>query len=76
MTAGLPAPDSPELQSLLTRKAHLALYRLLYENIGNPLSMREMLPRLGRASTASFGPGSCSPAGMPCAAGTLSTTTS
>lgn len=38
----LPAPDSPELEALVRGSAERAIYRVLYENRGNPLTQQEI----------------------------------
>lgn len=42
----LPKPDSPELKTLVGSEER-AIYKLLYENRRNPLSMREIRDRIG-----------------------------
>lgn len=38
----LPAPDSPELSQLVRGASERSIYRVLYENQGNPLSMADI----------------------------------
>lgn len=47
MPGKLPKPDSDELESLLRGSAERAIYRVLYENRGTPLSMPEIRERIG-----------------------------
>lgn len=43
----LPSPDSPELKAMVRGTAERAIYRVLYENRGNPLTQQEINDQVG-----------------------------
>lgn len=47
MSGNLPEPDSHELKNLIRGSAARAIYQVLYENRGTPLSMQEIRERIG-----------------------------